>query len=42
MTEANGEDTILLSSIGCVLLLADAYNKVTLEPPVRLVLDGPR
>ena len=42
MTEANGEDAILLSSIGCVLLLADAYNKVTLEPPVRLVLDGPR
>jgi len=42
MTEANGEDTILLSSIGCVLSLADAYNKVTPEPPVRLVLDGPR
>jgi Uma2 family endonuclease len=42
MTEADGEDTILLSSIGCVLSLADAYNKVTPEPPVRLVLDGPR
>ncbi len=42
MTEANGEDTISLSSIGCVLSLADAYNKVTPEPPVRLVLDGPR
>ena len=42
MTEANGEDTTLLSSIGCILSLADAYNKVTLEPPVRLVLEGPR
>lgn len=42
MTEANGEDTILLSSLGCVLPLADAYNKVTQEPPVRLVLDEPR
>ena len=42
MTEADGEDTILLSSIGCVLPLTDAYNKVTLEPPVRLILDGPR
>ena len=42
MTEAKGDDTILLSSIGCVLPLADAYNKVTPEPPVRLVLDGPR
>lgn len=43
MTEAGGpEEAILLSSIGCVLSLADAYNKVTSEPPVRLVLDGPR
>jgi Uma2 family endonuclease len=43
MTEANGpEGNILLSSIGCVLPLADAYNKVTLETPVRLVLDEPR
>lgn len=42
MTEANGEETILLSSLGCVLPLADVYNKVSLEPPVRLVLDEPR
>lgn len=42
MTEANGEDTILLASIGCVLSLADVYNKVTPEPPVRLILEGPR
>lgn len=42
MTEAGGENTILLSSIGCALSLADAYNKVTPGPPVRLVLDGPR
>jgi len=42
MTETDGEDTILLFSIGCVLPLADAYNKATLEPPVRLVLEGPR
>lgn len=42
MTEADGEDTIPLSSIGCTLPLADGDNKATLEPPVRLVLEGPR
>ena len=42
MTEADGEETILLSSICCALSLADAYNKVIFEPAVRLVLDGPR
>jgi len=42
MTEANGEDSLLLASTACVLSLADVYNKITLEPPVRLILDGPR
>ena len=42
MTEATGEDAVVLSSIGCILPLADAYNKVVFEPPVRLVLDRPR
>jgi len=42
MTEANGEDSLLLASTACVLSLADVYNKVTLEPPVRLILDGQR
>jgi Uma2 family endonuclease len=42
MTEADGDETFVLASLGCVLSLADVYNKVTFEPPVRLVLDGPR
>ena len=39
LREADGmEGSITLESIGCVLSLADAYNKVTLETPVRLIL----
>ena len=43
LTEADGlDESITLNSIGCVLPLSEAYAKVTLEPAVRLVLDGPR
>lgn len=43
LTEADGlSGSITLGSIGCVLSLAEVYAKVTLEPVVRLVLDGPR
>ena len=31
-----------LESVGCTLSLDDIYNKVTSEPQVRLVIDGPR
>ena len=42
MTEADGDETIVLTSLRCALSLADIYSKVKFEPPVRLVLDGPR
>ena len=43
LTEADGlDESITLDSIGCVLPLAEVYAKVTLEPAVRLVLEGPR
>lgn len=34
--------SLSLPSIDCVLTITDAYNKVRIEPPVRLVLDEPR
>ena len=43
LTEADGlGESVTLNSIRCVLPLAEAYAKVTLEPTVRMVLEGPR
>lgn len=36
------DESVTLPVIGCFLSLADTYNKVTLEPTVRPVLEGPR
>ena len=41
LTEAN-EGEIHLESIGCTLSLDDIYSKVSLEPQVRLVIEGLR
>jgi len=42
LTETRETGTAALESIGCTLSLEDVYNKVTLEPRVRLTLDEPR
>ncbi len=36
------EGGLALESVGCTLTLDDIYNKVSAEPKVRLVIDGPR
>ncbi|MGI4790927.1 MAG: Uma2 family endonuclease [Janthinobacterium lividum] len=42
LTETSEAEDIRLEAIGCTLSLTDIYNKVVLEPTVRLILDGPR
>ncbi len=42
LTETRETGAATLESIGCTLPLEDVYNKVTLEPRVRLTLDEPR
>lgn len=42
LTETRETGTAALESVGCTLALADVYDKVTLEPTVRLTLNEPR
>jgi Uma2 family endonuclease len=42
MVETSNEGEVRLESVGCTLALANIYNKVVLEPSLRLVSDEPR